>query len=154
MPARRRGRPPTSTSGSRCCSLPCCSSWPSHSGSGCGAFGSVRTRSPWCCSPTRCTGWDRSRGYDGTSCDQHRRLGRAGGHRGARLVLRNPPREEQRDHSDEREESEGRTEAVQPGLLVLVDDGLGDLGGGSRLLERGLEVGVRDEGDAALELHG
>ena len=70
----------------------------------------------------------------------------------AGLLLRNPFGEEERDHGDERQEREGSAQPIQASLLVHLQHGLGR----RRIdpaLQRRLELGVGDEGDAGRELH-
>src|SRR5207244_2812068 len=64
-----------------------------------------------------------------------RRALRATDH-GSGLLLRDPVREEQPDQRDERERGERRPEPVQTSLLVLVQDGLRDVGARAGLRER------------------
>jgi hypothetical protein len=60
--------------------------------------------------------------------------------------------EEQRDDREHGEDREGGTKPGDPGVAVGVEGGVGRLRADVRVVEGGLEVGVRDEGDSACEL--
>jgi hypothetical protein len=70
----------------------------------------------------------------------------------ARLLCRDAPRGEEREQRDPGEHDQRSAKTIEPCLLVDVEDRLGGFLAHACLVERCLEIGVRDEGHAAGEL--